>query len=182
VHQASEGRDALGVRIEVLAIFLFRNFSRCFLLDDFALRTVLKTALNIEMHRSRDIFERSKRAFFCVASDFFRTGRGPSAEAGWKAALRGDREVMFEVVMTIVNYPGAEVNWCEWWIANVQRPAWHRRRACRQSETRSTIARISIASSNPRSWPSENRSEQETSSIQRSSNDHSSQRSMQRTR
>ena len=64
VHQASEGRDALGVRIEVLAIFLFRNFSQCFLLDDFALRTVLKTALNIEMHRSRDIFERSKRAFF----------------------------------------------------------------------------------------------------------------------
>jgi hypothetical protein len=27
--------------------------------------------LNIAMHRSRDIFERSKRAFFCVASDFF---------------------------------------------------------------------------------------------------------------
>ena len=64
VHQASEGRDALGVRIEVLAIFLFRNFSQCFLLDDFALRTILKTALNIAMHRSRDVFERSKRAFF----------------------------------------------------------------------------------------------------------------------
>jgi hypothetical protein len=64
VHQASEGRDALGVRIEVLAIFLFRNFSQCFPLDDFALRTILKTALNIAMHRSRDVFERSKRAFF----------------------------------------------------------------------------------------------------------------------
>jgi len=38
VHHASEGRDALGVRIEVLAIFLFRNFSQCFLLDVFALR------------------------------------------------------------------------------------------------------------------------------------------------
>jgi hypothetical protein len=61
VHQASEGRDALGVRIEVLAIFLFRNFSQCFPLDDFALRTILKTALNIAMHRSRDVFERSKR-------------------------------------------------------------------------------------------------------------------------
>jgi hypothetical protein len=71
VHQASEGRDALGVRIEVLAIFLFRNFSQCFLLDDFALRTILKTALNIAMHRSRDVFERSKRAFFCFASDFY---------------------------------------------------------------------------------------------------------------
>jgi hypothetical protein len=87
--------------------------------------------------------------------------------------LRGDREVMFEVVMTVVNYPGAEVNWCEWWIENMQRPAWHRHRASRRSDTRSTIARISAASSNPRSWPSENRSEQETSSIQRSSNDHS---------
>jgi hypothetical protein len=62
VRQASEGRDALGVRIEVLAIFLFRNFSQCFLLDDFALRTILKTALNIAMHRSRDIFsDRSER-------------------------------------------------------------------------------------------------------------------------
>ena len=71
MHQASEGRDALGVRIEVLAIFLFRNFPQCFLLDDFALRTVLKTALNIAMHRSCDVFERSKRAFFCFASDFY---------------------------------------------------------------------------------------------------------------
>jgi hypothetical protein len=24
--------------------------------------------------------------------------------------------MMFEVVMTVVNYPGAEANWCEWWI------------------------------------------------------------------
>jgi hypothetical protein len=30
VHQASEGRDALGVRIEVLAIFLFRDFPNVF--------------------------------------------------------------------------------------------------------------------------------------------------------
>ena len=74
VHQASEGRDALGVRIEVLAIFLFRNFPQCFLLDDFALRTILKTALNIAMHRSRDIFEQSKRAIFCFARDFFALG------------------------------------------------------------------------------------------------------------
>ena len=64
VHQASEGRDALGVRVALHAIFLFRNFSQCFLLDDFALRTILKTALNIAMHRSRNVFERSKRAFF----------------------------------------------------------------------------------------------------------------------
>ena len=74
VRQASEGRDALGVRIEVLAIFPFRNFPQCFPLDDFALRTILKTALNIAMHRSCDVFERSKRAFFCVASDFFALG------------------------------------------------------------------------------------------------------------
>jgi hypothetical protein len=58
VRQASEGRDVVSVRVALHAIFLFRNFSQCFLLDDFALRTVLKTALNIEMHRSRDIFER----------------------------------------------------------------------------------------------------------------------------
>ena len=38
--------------------FSISRFSQCFLLDDFALRTILKTALNIEMHRSRDIFER----------------------------------------------------------------------------------------------------------------------------
>jgi hypothetical protein len=64
VHQASEGRDALGVRIEVLAIFLSRKFSQCFLLDDFALRTILKTALNIAMHRSRDVLnDRSERFF-----------------------------------------------------------------------------------------------------------------------
>ena len=74
VHQASEGRDALGVRIEVLAIFLFRNFPQCFPLDDFALRTILKTALNIAMRRSRDVFERSKRRFFCFARDFFALG------------------------------------------------------------------------------------------------------------
>jgi len=30
VDQASEGRDALGVRIEVLAIFLFRDFPNVF--------------------------------------------------------------------------------------------------------------------------------------------------------
>ena len=77
VDRASEGRDALGVRIEVLAIFLFRNFPQCFLLDDFALRTILKTALNIAMHRSRDVFERWKRAIFCVARDFYALG-GPS--------------------------------------------------------------------------------------------------------
>ncbi len=54
--------------------------------------------------------------------------RKPSAEADWKSAIRGDREVMFEVVMTVVNYPGAEVNWCEWWIENMQRQDVHRRR------------------------------------------------------
>ena len=74
MRQASEGRGALGVRIEVLAIFLFRNFPQCFLLDDFALRTILKTALNIAMHRSRDVFERSKRVFFGFESDFFVLG------------------------------------------------------------------------------------------------------------
>ncbi len=93
---------------------------------------------------------------FLIRKQFFRTGRGPRAGADRKAALRGDREVMFEVVMTVVNYPGAEVNWCEWWIENMQRPAWHRHRELPRSDTRSTIARISIASSNPRSWPSEN--------------------------
>jgi hypothetical protein len=40
---------------------------------------------------------------------FFRLVRGSSAEAGWKSALHGDREVMLKVVMTVVNYPGAEV-------------------------------------------------------------------------
>jgi hypothetical protein len=38
--------------------FAVSRFPQCFPLDDFALRTILKTALNIEMHRSRDIFER----------------------------------------------------------------------------------------------------------------------------
>jgi hypothetical protein len=50
------------------------RFSQCFLLDDFALRTILKTALNIAMHRSRDVFEQSKRVFFCFARDFFALG------------------------------------------------------------------------------------------------------------
>jgi hypothetical protein len=44
--------------------FAVPRFPQCFPLDDFALRTILKTALNIAMHRSRDVFERSKRAFF----------------------------------------------------------------------------------------------------------------------
>jgi len=85
---------------------------------------------------------------------------------------------MFVDFLAVVICPGAEAKRCEWWIENMQRPAWHRHRASRRSDTRSTIARISAASSNPRSWPSENRSEQKTSSIQRSSNDHSSQRSI----
>jgi len=51
--------------------FAVSRFPQCFPLDDFALRTILKTALNIAMHRSRDIFEQSKRAIFCFASDFF---------------------------------------------------------------------------------------------------------------
>ena len=54
--------------------FAFSRFPQYFLLDDFALRTILKTALNIPMHRSRNVFERSKRAFFCFASDFFALG------------------------------------------------------------------------------------------------------------
>ena len=44
--------------------FSLSRFSQSFPLDDFALRTILKTALNIAMHRSCDVFERSKRAFF----------------------------------------------------------------------------------------------------------------------
>ena len=56
---------------------------------------------------------------FLIRKRFFRTGRGPRAGADRKAALRGDREVMFVVVMTVVNYPGAEVNWC----VSVQRPS-----------------------------------------------------------
>ena len=99
VHQASERRDALGVRIEVLAIFLFRNFPQCFVLDDFALRTILKTALNITMHRSRNVFERSKRRFFCFARDFFalgadlqraRTFSGSGLEVRFAWGSRGD--------------------------------------------------------------------------------------------
>jgi hypothetical protein len=41
-------------------------------LDDFALRTILKTALNIALRRSHDVFERTKQAIFCVARDFLR--------------------------------------------------------------------------------------------------------------
>jgi hypothetical protein len=89
VHQASEGRDALGVRIEVLAIFLFRNFSQCFLFDDFALRTVLKTALNRAMHRNCDVFERSKRGFFCFARDFFALGADLQRERAGSALCVG---------------------------------------------------------------------------------------------
>jgi hypothetical protein len=74
VDQASEGRDVVSIRIEVHAIFLFRNFPQCFLVDDFSLRTIAKTALNIAMHRSGDVFERWKRAIFCFASDFFALG------------------------------------------------------------------------------------------------------------
>ena len=44
--------------------FSLSRFPQCFPLDDFALRTIAKTALNIAMRRSRDVFERSKRAFF----------------------------------------------------------------------------------------------------------------------
>jgi hypothetical protein len=44
--------------------FSISQLSQCFLLDDFALRTILKTALNIAMRRSHDVFERSKRALF----------------------------------------------------------------------------------------------------------------------
>jgi hypothetical protein len=44
---------------------------------------------------------------------FFRAGRGSSAGAGWKSVLRGDREVMFVVVMKVVNYPGTEAKRCE---------------------------------------------------------------------
>ena len=36
--------------------------------------------------------------------------------------------------MAIVICPGAEANWCEWWIANMQRPAWHRQRELRRLE------------------------------------------------
>ena len=54
--------------------FSISRFSQSFPLDDFALRTILKTALNIAMRRSCDIFEQSKRAFFCFASDFYALG------------------------------------------------------------------------------------------------------------
>ena len=48
--------------------------------------------------------------------------------------MRGDREVMFEDFLAIVICSGAEANWCEWWIANMQRPAWHRQRELRRLE------------------------------------------------
>ncbi len=80
----------------------------------------------------------------------------PGAEAGWKSTLGGDREMLFVDFLTIVICPGAEAKRCEWWIENMQRLAWHRYRELRRSDTRSTIARIDVASSNPRSWPSEN--------------------------
>jgi hypothetical protein len=51
VPQTSEGRDALGVRIEVLEIFLFREFPQCFLLDGFALRTTSPCANLVELTR-----------------------------------------------------------------------------------------------------------------------------------
>ena len=54
--------------------FAVSRFPQCFPLDDFALRTILKTALNIAMRRSCVVFERSKRAIFCFASDFFALG------------------------------------------------------------------------------------------------------------
>ena len=41
---------------------------------------------------------------------------------------------MFEDFLAIVICPGAEANWCEWWIANMQRPAWHRQRELRRLE------------------------------------------------
>ena len=94
VHQASEGRAALGVKIEVLAIFLFRNFPQCFLLDDFALRTILKTALNIAMHRSSVVFERSKRERFSASQAIFtpcaRTFSGSGLEVRFAWGSRGD--------------------------------------------------------------------------------------------
>ena len=54
--------------------FSLSRFAQYFLLDDFARRTILKTALNRALHRSCDVFERSKRVFFRFASDFFALG------------------------------------------------------------------------------------------------------------
>jgi hypothetical protein len=93
VDQASEGRDALGVRIEVHAIFLFRNFPQCFLLDDFALRTIAKTAFNIAMHRSRNVFnDRSERfsALHAIFSRWARTFSGIGLEVRFAWGSRGD--------------------------------------------------------------------------------------------
>ncbi len=42
--------------------------------DDFARRTIPKVALNKGLRRSRDVFQRSKGAFFGFASDFFAMG------------------------------------------------------------------------------------------------------------
>jgi hypothetical protein len=66
---------------------------------------------------------------FLIRKRFFCSGRRPRAEADRKSALRGDREMMFEDFLAIVICPGAEASWCECWIENMQRPAWHRRRA-----------------------------------------------------
>jgi len=71
-------------------------------------------------------FSDSQAIFSRWAQTF--SGRGPSAGAGWKSALHGDREVMFKVVMTVVICPGAEAKRCEWWIENMQRQDVHRRR------------------------------------------------------
>jgi hypothetical protein len=49
---------------------------------------------------------------FLIRKRFFRTGRGPRAEADWKSALRGDREVMFEDFLAVVICPGAEAKRC----------------------------------------------------------------------
>ena len=57
--------------------FSLSRFSQSFPLDDFARRTIQQTALNIAMHRSHDVFERSKQGIFCVARDFYGMG-GPS--------------------------------------------------------------------------------------------------------
>jgi hypothetical protein len=89
VHQASEGRDVVSVRVALHAIFLFRNFPQCFLVDDFALRTILKTALNRAMHRNCDVFERSKRGFFCFARDFFALGADLQRERAGSALCVG---------------------------------------------------------------------------------------------
>ena len=68
------GTRCVGRQSRLARDFSISQLSQCFLLDDFALRTILKTALNIAMHRSCDVFERSKRTFFCFARDFFALG------------------------------------------------------------------------------------------------------------